>query len=295
MTQQAIKKKKRICRNPGCQKEYEAKVATVISHEVVLGDGLCPQCAKAEYEKEEARERQGRETLIKMTKQRWFSQCGIPPRFLKESFETFDKTKQPKHYKLCLDYAMQFPFDALRGYKSLIMFSEHSWGVGKTHLATSIGRKIIERWNGEGVNWELKESELRKLACPVLFISEPELYTRIQAGYNAARGSGESQDSEASVIKQCVSAKLLILDDVGKRKVTDSKFVNRIMFSIIQGRYNAELPMVMTANLSSGGLAVYLSDGQGDEASMDRLVEMCKGEFYKIEGESYRRGVKIKG
>ena len=64
--------------------------------------------------------------------------------------------------------------------------------------------------------------------------------------------------------------------------------MQRVLFSIIDGRYKAMRPMVVTANLSPEGLKLYLGGG-GDEASFDRLWEMVKGKFIKIEGESYRR------
>ena len=285
MTSPKIKIETRTCLD--CGQEYEAQVAKVLMRPFIMGGGLCSACADRKYQKELKQEQAKRAIFIQATKERWLKQCGIPLRFMKKGFETFDKKRQPIPYKFSLDYANNYPFDiqGLHNYSSLILFSEHSWGVGKTHLAVAVVKRVIQRWNGEGINWEYDGR--REVTCPILFVSELDLYTRLQASYGFS--TEVKKESEADIIKRLVGVDLLILDDVGKRKVTDSKFVNRIMFSIIQGRYNAELPLVMTANLDSGDLAVYLSDGQGDEASMDRLVEMCGGKFYRVEGESYRR------
>lgn len=276
MTTQGVTKEKRVCKNPDCLKEYQARIFTVLNTQLVQGQGYCPGCVKKQAVKEEAKEKAIEDARVKQQRRLWRSACGISPMFMNERFDTFDRTKQPEAYKVCLDYANKYPLDTLRGYHSLLLLSDHSWGVGKTHLASSIGHKIIDRWNGSNIS------------CPVLFISEPELYTRIQASYNFTGEGGQRRENEASIIWQLINVRLLIMDDVGKRRVSDPKFVQRIMFSIIDGRYREMLPMVITANLEPGDLAVYLSGGQGDEASMDRLVEMCKGASWRLEGDSFR-------
>ena len=82
---------------------------------------------------------------------------------------------------------------------------------------------------------------------------------------------------------------MLIIDDVGKEKRNDPKFVQRTLFKIIDGRYKGARPVVITANLNPTQLKRYLGAGGEDEASFDRLWGMTNGEFFNIEGESYRR------
>ena len=95
-----------------------------------------------------------------------------------------------------------------QGYHSLVLYSDHSWGVGKTHLACSIGHRILDRWQGERVGRSL-----------VLFVSEPDIYTRIQATYGHPLEERYRHETEADIIRQLTSASLLIIDDVGKRRV----------------------------------------------------------------------------
>jgi DNA replication protein DnaC len=267
----------RICKNPACKKEYEATILNLLGARIIWGSGYCPDCAKKVEEEREAKEKLVRESEIMATRRRWRNCCGIPPKFMNEDFSTFKKERQPKVFKVCWDYAEQYQLEKPRGYKSLLLFSSESWGVGKTHLACAIAHRILDRWNGEDIS------------CPVLFVSEPDLYMQIQATYNYPPEEKTYRENETDIIKRLTSVRLLFIDDIGKRRVHDPRFVQRIMFSIIDGRYKAMLPMVMTANLNPDRLAEYLGGGQGDEATMDRLVEMSKGKFYQIEGESFRK------
>ena len=237
----------------------------------------CPDCQKKYAEDEAAKEEAARKLVIAAKRKEWRENCGIPHKFMTEQFDTFDKSRQPDKYELCLKYAESYPLIDSRGYPSLVLYSEQSWGVGKTHLVCSIAHHILNRWDGEDIG------------RPVLFISEPDLYLRIQATYNYSPEERYYRESETDIINQLTRVPLLIMDDVGKRRTHDPRFVQRVMFAVIDGRYKDMRPMVMTANLSPQKLAVYLGGGQGDEASFDRLMEMVGGEFIRMEGESFRR------
>lgn len=265
MTDFTIERK--VCANPDCGKEYDAKVVQCLGENLVMGGGFCQDCRKILEANERKAEKVKQDLANKGQRRLWRKRCGIPPKFQKKNFANFDQTLQAKYYRICLKYADEYPILTPAGCKSLMLFSEDSWGVGKTHLVGAIGHKILDRWDGEDIS------------CPVLFVSEPELYTRIQTTYKDRGFGGET---EADIIKQLSRVSLLIMDDVGKRSVADPKFVRRIMFSVIDGRYTAMLPLVLTANLNPNQLANYMGD-----APVDRLAEMC-GVFYKIEGDSYR-------
>jgi len=294
MTKPKITKEKRTCKNPACRKEYEAEVVHLLNTNLIRGDGFCPECAKKEYETIEAKEQAKSLEAINHQRLEWRKTCGIPLKFMNEDFSTF-KDKRPdmetnleKAYKMCWEYAEKYPISDPWGYHSLLLFSDHSWGVGKTHLASAIPHRILDQWNGE------------RFVCPVRFISEPDIYTMIQATYNYSQEEKQYRQSEADIIKELTRVPLLVIDDIGKRRVQDPRFVQRTMFSIIDGRYKALLPMVLTANLSPERLAEYLGGGQlkdkrfsdkpgiEDMASFDRLMEMCRGRFLRIDGKSYR-------
>ena len=272
-----IIKELRVCHNSGCKKEYEAEIITVLGVRILRGAGYCQDCARKLYEEELAKEEAARKLGIATGRREWREKCGIPHKFMTEQFGTFDKSRQTDKYKLCLKYADSYPLMDSRGYLSLILYSEESWGIGKTHLVCSIAHHILNRWDGENIG------------CPVLFISEPDLYLRIQATYNYSQEEKYYRESETDIINQLTRVPLLIMDDVGKRRTHDARFVQRVMFSVIDGRYKNMRPVVLTANLSPQKLAVYLGGGQGDEASFDRLLEMASNQFIRMEGESYRR------
>jgi len=127
------------------------------------------------------------------------------------------------------------------------------------------------------------------MACPVKFVSEYDLFYRIQASYDYNAEEKRMLPSEADIIKEMIIPSLLIIDDVGKRRVQDSRFVQRVYFAIIDGRYKSEKPMVITANLDPEKLKGYLGGRIGDEATFDRVWEMVGGKVIHVEGSSYRR------
>jgi len=266
---------------PDCgKKDIEFKVWQI-------GDGTikkyknCPDCIKKQQDEEEAREKMAKQAEIIRRRKEWRLKCGIPPKFMFEDFTTFD-VKRPvtgikNAYNRCLCYAQNFPLDdSYLKYPSLILFSENSWGIGKTHLAISICHEVLNRWNGE------------PMGCPVKFISEPDLFSQIQATYSYNSEEAKYLPSETDILNQLITVRLLVIDDIGKRKVQDPTFRQRIFFSIIDGRYKTMRPMVITANLNPDGIRDFLG-GVENEASADRLFEMTKGKALRLEGESYRR------
>ncbi len=263
---------KRKCNQ--CPTEYEPKYYNVLNTNILVGDGNCPDCATKLYEAEQAKEQAAKEASIMSTRRRRREESGIPSKFMNEDFSTFKKGRQDKACEKCVAYAESFPVDASPfNYPSLYIYSEKSWGVGKTHLSCAIGHRVLDRWKGE------------KELCPkVVFISEPDLFRNIQATYNFTPEEKRYRESEDDIIKSITWCDLLLLDDVGKEKRKDMDFVQRTLFAIINGRYDNELPIVLTANLSPTPLKRHLG-----EATFDRLFEQIEGKRVVIEGESYRR------
>jgi len=271
---------------PDCKSEFDARSIKIFESVVVLRQ-YCPACTKKRRQVEEAMEQAEQQKVIAAKRLKWRQTCGIPQKFINEEFGTF-KTDQPgnikKVYKACLDYAEGFNLLNPQGYKSLVLLSPNQWGVGKSHLACSICHYILNRWNGENI------------ACPVFFTTEPDLLMRIRATFNKGQfnDNGAWWETEDSIIAQMITVKLLVLDDVGKEEVADPRFVQRTLFKIINGRYNNNLPMIITANKTAGELKDYLGgrivtkdfEYPPNEASFNRLVEMA--DFFQVNGESYR-------
>ncbi len=257
-----------------CGEEYEPQYYDVLATKILKGDGYCPKCAKIVAEEEEAKASARLKVWTNATRHEHIHISGIPPKFLTESFSSFEEGYQDKALAFCKKYAEDFPIDKRpSGYRSLYLWSAKTWGVGKTHLSCAIALEIFNRWTGgDG-------------GCPrILFVSESDLFRQIQGTYNYTREEQQYKDSEDDIIRKLTHCDLLILDDVGKEKRQDPRFVQRTLFGLIDGRYKLQLPMVLTANVNADGLKRHLED-----ASFDRFFEMIGGKSVCMDGESYRR------
>ena len=269
-----------------CGMEFETTVAHLFGRQFTIGK-YCHDCAERLQEIEQYQEDCKLEAEKMSIRRRLRENCGIDPRYQVKDFTNFD-TNRPgnveKIFHKCVDYAENYPIDyqawlkkTKKAYPSLVLFSTGVWGNGKTHLVSSIAHRILNRWNGENVT------------NPVRLISEPELYERIQQTYSYSYAEREQRESEQDIMNQLCRAHLLIIDDLGKTPRRDMDFVRRTMFNIINRRYKALLPVVITTNKDLEGLRDYLGNSS-DEATLDRIMEMAEGKFLQVTGTSYRRG-----
>jgi DNA replication protein DnaC len=274
-----------------CGNEYEAKIIFISLNPIDLSKGLCYDCRAKKEAEIQKQEEMVMQLEISRKRARWREESGIPAKFMNEEFGTFD-TNRPgnveKIYNACLKYAKGFPTDYLgylkqhkKAYPSLILQSSIA-GLGKTHLAASICHHILNRWNGEDIS------------NPVAFTTESELLGKIQETYNYTSEERHYRESEEDIIKRLIYRPLLVLDEVGYERRTDLRFVRRILFRVINGRYNNIRPIILTTNLSVDQLRNYLdgrssADEDNAERSFDRLWEMANGQVLRLTGESYRR------
>jgi DNA replication protein DnaC len=274
-----------ICQK--CGVEFTGITYVILGHEIP--QKLCRACSDEIITQEKEAEKTKRQADITAQRRRWRESCGIEPRYMSEDFSTFDP-KRPGNiseiHRICVNYADQFPVDydsyrrrTRKAYPSLLLFSTGVWGNGKTHLVSSIAHRILDRWNGENI------------VCPVRFICETKIYELIQQTYSYSYDERSKKFSEQEIINQLASVKLLIIDDIGKVQRRDMDFVRRIMYDIINKRYDALLPVVFTTNKDTEGLRDYLGNAE-EEASLDRIIGMTGGEMWQVKGKSYRRDKK---
>jgi DNA replication protein DnaC len=98
-------------------------------------------------------------------------------------------------------------------------------GTGKTHLAAAIANRQIELGN------------------EVFFTVVPDLLDHLRATF--APGSDVSYDELFEAVR---NAPLLVLDDLGTQ--TETSWAREKMFQVLNHRYNAELPTVITSNFT---------------------------------------------
>ena len=269
----------------GCQICHQQFTTTYIGYrdlKLFVSD-ICPDCSKVQEENEAA----VRFSAIASQRKRWRESSGIPENFMNKEFGDFSaysgnlKTMAKK----CQEFADNFPIPyrdyqkkAEKDYPSLVLVAEA--GRGKTHLACAVGHRILNRWNGK--NTETASN-------PIVFISEPELYLRIKETYSFSAEEKKVRESESDIINRLVSRDLLILDDVGKDQKADMSFVRRVLFMVINGRYNAQRPVILTTNLSDAGLEDYLGKTNDENPIFSRLYQMTGGKFLKINADDYRK------
>ncbi len=97
------------------------------------------------------------------------------------------------------------------------------YGCGKTHLAAAIANTCVERGQ------------------PVLFITVPDLLDHLRAAF--APSSPARYDARFEEVR---TAPILILDDLGTESSTP--WAQEKLFQILNYRYNARLPAVITTN-----------------------------------------------
>lgn len=243
---------------------------------VDMTEKRCHNCRKIAREKANQQEADRTEIDVARRRRHFRQTCGIPRRYMDEEFGTFDKTVQPDAYKKCLKYAQKFNVEKPE-IDSLIMSSPGINGCGKTHLVCAIAHNILNNWQGKPDR------------CPVHFVTEPDLFSRIRATYDKKEFlDAVMSENEQEVLNYYKTVPLLIVDDVAKEEIGDPRFVQRTWFKIINGRYNNLLPIVITANKSINELRRHFSGGTGNNAISDRLIEMTGGKFVLLKGISYR-------
>lgn len=175
------------------------------------------------------------------------SSSNMGVRFAKRTFDTFDTSNDPNAYARCYHYSKHYT-DTERN--SLILIGK--CGTGKTHLAAAIANALLDK--GIPVLFDTYSGHLHKLRMDM--------------------------DNNTHYREKMQNIDMLILDDVGREKVTE--WSQSTMFDVINYRYEHMLPIVITSNYESNQLADYFG-----AAVWSRLCEMCIG--VKTEGGDYRK------
>jgi len=165
-------------------------------------------------------------------------------------------------------YAQEYPTSTSFG----LMFMGPP-GVGKTHLAVGIIRKLI-----------------REKSTPCLFRTFPDLLKEIQMSYSSV-----SMSSELSLLQPVLDAEVLLLDELGAQ--TPSAWVKETVAYILNYRYAENKVTILTTNyldhedLKSPRKSVsYSLTERIGEPMRSRLYEMCK--TVVMQGEDFRQRFK---
>ena len=178
---------------------------------------------------------------------------------------TFDKyitnLNNEYSYKMSLKYASTFDLEKLKG-KGIFFYGNYC--VGKTHLACSIANVLIHN------------------NISVIFGSFIKLMSNIKDTYNTV-----TTDNEKHIIDSYTNCDLLIIDDLGKERLSEWNLEK--LYYIINERYENNKPIVITSNFSYKELTSRLSLNKNistAESLISRINEMCI--ILHIKGEDYR-------
>lgn len=133
------------------------------------------------------------------------------------------------------------------------------YGCGKTHLAAAIANVCVER------------------AQPVLFITVPDLLDHLRAAFAPSSPGNETAPFDAR-FHQVRTAPVLILDDLGTESATS--WAREKLYQILNHRYNARLPTVITTNHELEDIPLRLRS---------RIVDPDLTKIVSIKAPDYRR------
>lgn len=203
---------------------------------------------KIKKEKELAEEQELRKQKIESI----LGKSGIKKRYLSRTIDSFSVTAEnKKSFEVATDYIKNFREYFTQG-KGLYL--EGPCGTGKTHLAIAIALAIINT------------------GVPVICKTSIDILGDIKRCYER-----NSEVTEEEVLEAYKTVDLLIIDDLGKEQVTEWSVP--VLYSILNERYEALLPTIITTNYNTTALAEKLSakgDTETATAIISRFVESSK-------------------
>ena len=209
--------------------------------------GCICQCEKDELDRLEA-ERQRQRELDRVKELASYSL--VDERFHESTFDRFvaDTPEDQRVLRICRNYVEHFD-EMLDNNAGLLFFG--SPGTGKTFAASCIANALMEK------------------RVPVLVTS----IVRLTAGVFG--------DDLNILLERMNTARLLVLDDFGAERNTEFKAEQ--IFTVIDARYAAKKPMIITTNLTDFKTETDVRRRR----VYDRIFEVCTP--IKMDSESKRR------
>ena len=230
-----------------CGKCHTAKQVEV----TVLGKVRRPYCLcncgaeKLEQEEEERRQRDIKEKIKEMRRSCFSDEAMQSWTFANDDLSNEKVTRAMKNY------VENFP-ELMKKGKGLLLYGQ--CGTGKTYAACEVANALIDK------------------GYSVLVTNFAKVLNSLQATY-------EKQD----YIDGINSHSLLILDDLGIER--DTPFAREQVYNIIDARYRAGLPMIITTNLTMDKIKA--TQDIDNMRIYDRILERCFP--IEVAGENRRR------
>lgn len=205
--------------------------------------------------------------FLKERSQRLLVRAKIPKRYKHCSLENFEIPQYDEDYENKLHgakaaankFVEDFPLVDL----GIIFLGP--CGVGKTHLAVTIIKELIEK---------------KSAIC--LFYDYRDLLREIQDSF-----SHVSQTSQIAVLQPVLDAEVLVVDELGSRRSTD--WIQDTMSHILNSRFNDKKISIITTNFLENPTEkseISLEERIGRRL-LSKLHEMCI--FIEMIGKDYRK------
>lgn len=226
------------------------------------GRDWCALCRKEDGERRDREDRENRdkerqEHLIS----RLYSVAKLPARFTECTFDNYD-ARTPAQ-KLALSRCQDYTAAVVAGSDGSLILSG-GVGTGKTHLGCAIANAIMGR--------------IIERKC---FDFGDVHYVTVNSLINEVRATwGRHGSSEDEVLDKYGYCALLVLDEAGVQRGSEDE--HRILFGVINRRYENQLPTVVVSNLAVSNLASAMG-----ERVVDRLRE--NGTAVSFDWASHRK------
>ena len=162
----------------------------------------------------------------------------------------------PKHYRHAKLAEEDYTFlEAVLAGKSVMFYGDI--GVGKTHRACAIANSLVDE---------------------------------MQVMFATSKSINDAEFNDKDVLQRFEHCDLLVLDDAGKMRA-ESRWYATQLFDIVNTRYEADRPVIVTSNYSPSGLIKVLAKAADIEtatATVSRLREMCGPDPVRMTGVDLR-------
>ena len=182
----------------------------------------------------------------------------------KMTFDSFDwkRVNLPLGQRQNLETAYRLALEFAKSPEGWLVF-QGVHGCGKTHLAAAI------------VNYRYQHGE------PALFVVVPDLLDHLRSTF-----SPDSRTSYDRLFESVKNASLLALDDLGTQ--TASPWAKEKLYQVINHRYNARLPTVITTNYSTDEIDSPIASRMVDQG-MSMAFRILAPHYYSGEERTPRR------
>lgn len=198
---------------------------------------LCLCKCEAERRNREVAEAKQRERMMRISEMR---KVGFPESEMWHWTFEKDEEQNSKVSNVAKNYAENFGEMMKRG-KGLLFYGDV--GTGKTFYAACIVNALIDK------------------GIPCLITNFSRLVNTISGMY----------DGKQEYIDRLNRFDLLVIDDLAAER--DTEYMNEIVYNIIDSRYRAGLPTIITTNLSAEEIKNPAEIGK--QRTYSRLLEMC--------------------